>query len=123
MKLNLLFLALLSLLVSSPARAQGNSDAEQQKKDLEEKQQIYGVKYPWQNTMPYGTQYVPPQSGAGTVDGASPEKGTVKDTHSAASKKAAQKHSHPASATIKKPVAAKPVSKKSESKPNPGNNN
>lgn len=53
-----------ALAVSSPLALADSKDSDQQDKDLKNKQQIYGVKYPWQNTQPYGTQYTPPPGGA-----------------------------------------------------------
>ena len=56
---------LFATVLSCPlALADSKDNAEQQDKDLKNKQQIYGVKYPWQNTEPYGTQYTPPPGGS-----------------------------------------------------------
>jgi hypothetical protein len=62
--IQLLTAALLLATTSAPTFAQGSSD--QQEKDFEQKQRIYGTKHPWENTAPYGTQYTPPQAGAGS---------------------------------------------------------
>lgn len=54
-------------LIVSPVSVFAQSDAAQQEKDLDEKKRIYGIKHPWENTQPYGTQYVPPSHGPETA--------------------------------------------------------
>jgi hypothetical protein len=43
------------------------SDRAQQHKDLEQKKRIYGIKHPWENTEPYGTNYAPPAANPSVV--------------------------------------------------------
>jgi len=45
--------------------AVAQSDRAQQHKDLEQKKRIYGIKHPWENTEPYGTNYAPPSATPG----------------------------------------------------------
>ena len=81
-----------------------NSNAEQQEKDQEQKQRIYGTKHPWENTAPYGTQYTPPQAGG---DAAAPTEPEAKEKPAAKpAAKPAPKH------TAVKHVKAKPKTRK-----------
>ena len=86
--------------------AWAQTDADQQQKDQDTKSRIYGTKHPWENVLPYGTQYTPPQSGAGSGgDDSTAEpakaKQPVKKARAAKVKKKVATHK----AAVKKPVA------------------
>lgn len=66
----LLSFAIVALSAALPAVAQDQSnktDATQQEKDQETKGRIYGTKHPWENTLPYGTQFTPPAGSSGST--------------------------------------------------------
>lgn len=73
MKIRVCLLFALLLIACQGSFAQDNGSADQQQRDFENKQRIYGTKHPWENTMPYGTQYTPPQSGAAPDTTPAPE--------------------------------------------------
>jgi hypothetical protein len=96
----------LLLVLSAAQPVLADNDSDQQQKDFEQKQRIYGTKHPWENTAPYGTQYTPPQSGVGSSSESEsePEK-------KAAPPASATKHA-PHKKTNKKTRSHQPVSTK-----------
>jgi hypothetical protein len=102
-----LFLTAL-ILATQPTFSQ--SSADQQDKDFEQKQRIYGTKHPWENTAPYGTQYTPPQAGAGTPSDSDKPAEPAKPPKKATTKKSVKQ---------KKAVHKKVVQKSKTTKPKP----
>jgi hypothetical protein len=126
MKLMMTLAVLLPLLSMPCAFAGDSATADQQEKDFEQKQRIYGTKHPWENTNPYGTQYTPPQAGGASGDVAQPdsEKDKTQTIKSAKSAKPAQK---PAAHKVSKSKrlsagggSVKPATKKTPAAPKPG---
>jgi type II secretory pathway pseudopilin PulG len=118
MKLALAIAVLLPLLAMSRAFADDNGTADQQERDFEQKQRIYGNKHPWENTNPYGTQYTPPQSGAGNADSPPADEPKDKPAPEKSAKSAKNSSGNKASGTGKaKPKSAKSVKSAKSAKP------
>jgi hypothetical protein len=89
------------LLLMQPLAAYADTNAEQQEKEQETKNRIYGTKHPWENTEPYGTQYTPPSSPPGAADEVTKQAATD-NKKPVVKKKTTKKHAAKHAAVIKK---------------------
>src|SRR6185437_4976490 len=100
-------LSLLLLVLSAAQPMLADNESDQQQRDFEQKQRIYGTKHPWENINPYGTQYTPPQSGAGAPSETQSEPEKKPAAPAAATKHAPHKKTSKKAKTTHKPVSTK----------------